>query len=49
VVVRPSFYGSDNTVLLEALDILGPRGEGVAVVDPAAMSHEAERLYGFSN
>ena len=35
VIVQPSFYGSDNTPLLEALDTLGGRGRGVAVVDPA--------------
>src|SRR4051794_22386980 len=38
VLVQPSFYGSDNTVLLESLDALGPRGRGVAVIDPAATS-----------
>ena len=35
VIVQPSFYGTDNTVLLGALDALGDRGRGVAVVDPA--------------
>jgi len=35
VIVQPSFYGADNTVLLESLDALGPRGRGVAVIDPA--------------
>ena len=34
VIVQPSFYGIDNTVLLESLDALGGRGRGVAVVDP---------------
>jgi predicted TIM-barrel fold metal-dependent hydrolase len=38
VVVQPSFYGADNTVLLESLDALGPRGRGVAVIDPAQAS-----------
>jgi predicted TIM-barrel fold metal-dependent hydrolase len=38
VIVQPSFYGADNTVLLESLDALGPRGRGVAVIDPAATS-----------
>ena len=36
VIVQPSFYGSDNTLLLESLDALGGDGRGVAVVDPAA-------------
>jgi predicted TIM-barrel fold metal-dependent hydrolase len=35
VVVQPSFYGSDNTLLLETLDALGDGGRGVAVIDPA--------------
>jgi predicted TIM-barrel fold metal-dependent hydrolase len=35
VVVQPSFYGTDNTVLLEALQALGGKGRGVAVIDPA--------------
>jgi D-galactarolactone isomerase len=34
VIVQPSFYGSDNTALLEALDELGALGRGVAVVEP---------------
>jgi predicted TIM-barrel fold metal-dependent hydrolase len=38
VIVQPSFYGADNTVLLESLDVLGPRGRGVAVIDPAQTS-----------
>ncbi len=38
VIVQPSFYGADNTVLLENLDALGPRGRGVAVIDPANAS-----------
>jgi predicted TIM-barrel fold metal-dependent hydrolase len=36
VLVQPSFYGTDNTLLLEALDQLGGQGRGVAVIDPAA-------------
>lgn len=34
VIVQPSFYGTDNTMLLEGLAALGGRGRGVAVVDP---------------
>ena len=36
VVVQPSFYGTDNRVLLRTLDALCGRGRGVAVIDPAA-------------
>jgi predicted TIM-barrel fold metal-dependent hydrolase len=35
VIVQPSFYGTDNSILLESLDSLDGRGRGVAVVDPA--------------
>src|SRR3977135_3918012 len=39
VLVQPSFYGSDNTLLLEGLDALGPdHGRGVAVIEPSHMS-----------
>ena len=36
VIVQPSFYGTDNTVLLGTLDALAGQGRGVAVLDPAA-------------
>lgn len=36
VVVQPSFYGTDNSVLIESLDALGDRGRGVVVIDPTA-------------
>ncbi|HEY6833318.1 MAG TPA: amidohydrolase family protein [Pseudolabrys sp.] len=35
VIVQPSFYGTDNSVLLETLDRLAGRGRGVAVLDQA--------------
>ncbi len=35
VVVQPSFYGTDNSVLLDALETLGAQGRGIAVLDPA--------------
>lgn len=35
VIVQPSFYGKDNTLLLEGLDALGGDGRGVAVIDPS--------------
>jgi predicted TIM-barrel fold metal-dependent hydrolase len=40
VIVQPSFYGTDNTLLLESLGVLGGQGRGVAVVDPSAASPE---------
>jgi predicted TIM-barrel fold metal-dependent hydrolase len=36
VIVQPSFYGTDNSCLFEALAQLGDFGRGVAVVDPAS-------------
>jgi len=46
VIVQPSFYGADNTVLLESLDQLGGNGRGVAVIDPTTAT--AETLADFS-
>ena len=37
VVVQPSFYGADNSVLIGALAALDGRGRGVAVIDPASI------------
>lgn len=34
VLVQPSFYGTDNSYLLRALEKLGEDGRGVAAVDP---------------
>ncbi|WP_028054478.1 amidohydrolase family protein [Sinorhizobium medicae] len=34
VITQPSFYGTDNTVLLQSLKKLGGRGRGVVVIDP---------------
>ena len=33
VIVQPSFYGTDNTCLVEYLDSLGEDGRGIAVID----------------
>jgi predicted TIM-barrel fold metal-dependent hydrolase len=38
VIVQPSFYGTDNSCLFEALDKLGDSGRGVAVVDEASIT-----------
>src|SRR5438105_3324919 len=35
VIVQPSFYGTDNSPTLDALDELAGNGRGVAVIDPA--------------
>ncbi|QTG16878.1 amidohydrolase family protein (plasmid) [Agrobacterium tumefaciens] len=44
VITQPSFYGSDNTVLLEALDALQGRGTGVIVVEPGISSTELSEM-----
>jgi predicted TIM-barrel fold metal-dependent hydrolase len=38
VIVQPSFYGTDNACLLEALSALGDAGRGVAMLDPAGVT-----------
>lgn len=38
VIVQASFYGTDNSCLLEALDTLGPNGRGVAAADWSAVT-----------
>ncbi|MFC5499883.1 amidohydrolase family protein [Caenimonas terrae] len=45
VLVQPSVYGSDNTVLLQALRGSGGRHRGVAVVDPAIGAGELDALH----
>lgn len=38
VVVQPSFYGTNNACLLEALEALGGRGRGVIAADPGRIT-----------
>jgi predicted TIM-barrel fold metal-dependent hydrolase len=38
VIVQPSFYATDNSLLLETLNMLVGRGRGVVVIDPRAIS-----------
>jgi predicted TIM-barrel fold metal-dependent hydrolase len=46
VLVQPSVYGTDNTVMLAAMAELGPeRARGVAVVDDNISESELERLH----
>ena len=40
VIVQPSFYGTDNSALLDALDALQGNGRAVAVVDPATVADD---------
>ncbi len=45
VLVQPSGYGSDNRAMLDALRVLGPRGRGVAVVDPEVSDGELDAMH----
>ena len=45
VIVQPSFYGFDNSLLLEGLDGLAGRGRGVAVVNPHITSARTLAAY----
>ena len=44
VIVQPSFYGFDNSCLLDALGELGPSARGIAVVPLDVTDAELERL-----
>ncbi|ADZ89372.1 amidohydrolase family protein [Marinomonas mediterranea] len=45
VITQPNAYQIDNTVMLEALDVLGERGRGVVVVTPDTTEEELEEWH----
>jgi predicted TIM-barrel fold metal-dependent hydrolase len=45
VIVQPSFYGGNNSLLLESLDVLSGRGRGVAVINPRVTSARTLATY----
>jgi 2-pyrone-4,6-dicarboxylate lactonase len=45
VLVQPSVYGSDNSVMLQAMAEMGGRWRGVAVVDDDVADAELERMH----
>lgn len=45
VLTAPSFYGTDNSLLLSALDASRGRLRGTAIVDPAIPVDELQRLW----
>jgi len=45
VLVQPSFYGTDNRLLLDTLREAGPAFRGVAVLDPATADAELEAMH----
>ncbi len=44
VLVQPSFYGTDNSCMLDALSELGPTARGIAVVAPAIGDAELKAM-----
>lgn len=45
VIVQPSFYGTDNRCMLDALDQLGGTGRGVAVLNPSVSDSDLRDLH----
>lgn len=45
VIVQPSFYGTDNRCMLDALDRAGPRARGVAMVDESVTDAELREMH----
>lgn len=45
VVVTPSTYGTDNSVMIDALARFGASGRGVAVASPSISDRELEQLH----
>ena len=45
VIVQPSVYGTDNACTRDAVERLGPRGRGVAVIDRTVDDDELARLH----
>jgi predicted TIM-barrel fold metal-dependent hydrolase len=45
VLVQPSVYGTDNSVMLQALEASHGRHRGVAVIDPSATDAALDRLH----
>jgi predicted TIM-barrel fold metal-dependent hydrolase len=45
VIVQPSFYGTDNRCMLDALDAAGPRARGVAMVAENCTDQELKAMH----
>jgi 2-pyrone-4,6-dicarboxylate lactonase len=45
VLVQPSYYGTDNSCLVEALRVIGSRGRGVVMLDEAVPSVDLDLLH----
>ena len=45
VIVQPSFYGTDNTCLLDTLALAGDVARGVVMIEPSVDTAELERMH----
>ncbi len=45
VIVQPSFYGTDNSAMLDALDIAGDKARGVAMVQDGTSLEELQAMH----
>lgn len=45
VIVQPSFYGPDNSCLLDALDQAGPTARGVVMFEPDIPDHQLNEFH----
>lgn len=45
VIVQPSYYGTDNSCMLDALDAAGSRARGVAMVGEDCSDHELHAMH----
>src|SRR5260370_28298613 len=45
VIVQPSFYGTDNSCLLDTLDVVGDSARGVAMIESAIKDSELQDFH----
>ena len=45
IIVQPSFYGTDNSCLLDALEQAGSKARGVVMFDPEVRDSELDRFH----
>jgi 2-pyrone-4,6-dicarboxylate lactonase len=45
VLVQPSFYGTDNSLLLDALERIGDRGRGVVMIEEGISDAQLDRFH----
>ena len=45
VIVQPSFYGTDNSCLLDTLDVVGNRARGVVMIESGIKDSELQEFH----